>query len=43
MEIPQHAAGTRRNCTDAILRDHGQDLGVRSTYDLNTLLDTLLE
>lgn len=32
-----------RNCADAFLRDHGQDLGVRSTYDLNTLLDTLLE
>jgi NTE family protein len=29
-----------RNCADAFLRDHGQDLGVRSTNDPNTLLDT---
>ena len=31
------------NCTDAFLREHRQDLGVRSTFDLNTLLDNLLE
>jgi NTE family protein len=29
-----------RNCVDAFLRDHGQALGVRSTNDPNTLLDT---
>lgn len=30
-------------CTEIFLKDHTSDLGVRSTYDIDTLLDTLLE
>jgi NTE family protein len=29
--------------TDSFLRSHGEDLGVRATYDISTLLHTLLE
>jgi NTE family protein len=29
--------------TDGFLQDHGGDLGVRSSYDISTLLDTVLE
>jgi NTE family protein len=32
-----------RACTDGFLQAHREDLGVRSTYDISTLLDSLLE
>lgn len=31
------------DCTEAFLKAHGADLGVRSTYDIDTLLHTILE
>ncbi|MEN5084557.1 patatin-like phospholipase family protein [Bosea sp. TWI1241] len=32
-----------RDCTDSFLAEHAGDLGRRSTYEIDTLLDTLLE
>jgi NTE family protein len=32
-----------QRCADRFLADHGTDLGKRSTYDVDSLLDTLLE
>jgi NTE family protein len=32
-----------RRCTERFLAEHGADLGKRSTYDVDSLLDTLLE
>ena len=32
-----------RNCTDVFLKDHAGDLGSRSSFDLDALLDSVLE
>ena len=32
-----------RKCMDLFLKDHAADLGKRSTFDLDSLLDTVLE